>query len=297
MPLKHTLETFLVFLLATVLILTGLLIATLPPLPDGVVPWGFLFVLTILYPLILLPLFKRRRADYTFRILHWFPFLMLVVWFGLQLGARHIPSLESARQFFERGWTFSGVFLGFFFLAAFCLRVLRRRGERLVLLLLAFIPFTVGSYWSTQGVAAEQAVGSLLWDHDFWRSESISALFPETQKEQEERLLARSEDPHEERWRERLRAIERRRERIASRISTQQGSVRSEVSDVGSSVSSITSSAVSSYSVSSGGATEPEIPFVKPNHLPSSGLGIEFIILSLVAGYCGTLHKRSRDRV
>src|SRR3989338_4009325 len=80
MPLKHFTETFLVVLLGAVIALTGLLAATLPPLPEGALPWGVLFVLSIIYPLLLLPLFQRRRADNSFRLLHWFPAMLLLVW-------------------------------------------------------------------------------------------------------------------------------------------------------------------------------------------------------------------------
>ena len=84
MPLKHFTETFLVVVLGAVIALTGLLTATLPNLPDGALPWAVLFILSVVYPLSLYSLFQRRRADNTFRNLHWFPAGMLLVWLMLQ---------------------------------------------------------------------------------------------------------------------------------------------------------------------------------------------------------------------
>ena len=95
MPLKHATETFLVFLLGAVILLTGLLLSTLPDLPAGAVPWTILFVLSILYPLALFALFRRRRADHAFRLLHWFPALMLLLWLGVEIVALEVPRAYS----------------------------------------------------------------------------------------------------------------------------------------------------------------------------------------------------------
>ena len=89
MPLKHTTETFLVFLLGIVILIVGLLLPTLPDLPAGAVPWTILFVLTLLYPLSLFFLFRNRRADHALRLLHWFPAAMMLVWITIYvLGMR-----------------------------------------------------------------------------------------------------------------------------------------------------------------------------------------------------------------
>ncbi|KKW38624.1 MAG: hypothetical protein UY85_C0027G0001 [Candidatus Peribacteria bacterium GW2011_GWB1_54_5] len=76
MPLKHTTETLLVFLLGTATVVTGIIIPSLTAPDMGIAPWAIVFVLAIAYPLALSGLFRRNRADYAFRLLHWMPALV-----------------------------------------------------------------------------------------------------------------------------------------------------------------------------------------------------------------------------
>src|SRR3989344_3801783 len=109
MPLKHFTETFLVVVLAAAMALTGLLIATLPPLPEGALPWGVLFVISIIYPLSLYGLFQNRSADNFFRNLHWFPALMLLGWLSLQGLLLTDASRAGTVALYSWGWTLGAV--------------------------------------------------------------------------------------------------------------------------------------------------------------------------------------------
>src|SRR3989344_8787739 len=112
MPLKHFTETFLIVVLAAAIALTGLLMATLSPLPEGALPWGVLFVISIIYPLSLYGLFQERRADNFFRNLHWFPALMLLGWLSLQGVLFSDGSLAGKVALYTWGWTLAAVVLG-----------------------------------------------------------------------------------------------------------------------------------------------------------------------------------------
>ncbi len=266
MPLKHFTETFLLIVLGAVVALTGLLMSTLPNLPSGALPWALLFVLSIIYPLSLYSLFQRRRADNTFRNLHWFPALMLLVWVLLQ-GATFGSSLTTEDvEIFTWGWSMGAVLVGFVAIVMFCLRVIRRRLPRLLLLAAILVPFAAVAFLSASGGQYEKELAATLWSADFWEIEQVA------------KNLDPSEDPKEEEWRERLRAQERRQERIAE-TKTQRSSVRS------SSSSSRSSEEMMIGSTSS-----------MPTKLPDSGLGWTFIISLMVIAYSAVLHKRALAR-
>ncbi len=302
MPLKHATETFFVFLLGVIIAVTGFFAALLPALPTGIIPWAVLFVLALLYPLFLSPIFRRDRADYYFRLLHWVPVAILLVWFLLQTATLYFPALSSVLVILTWGWTLPLVALGFVLITLFCLHVIRRREQRIALLLVALVPFTALALafefseddWNAQ-------IASMLWNGGAWSqllgtgSHLLTKVEPTTSGTGELANLAKSEDESEEAWRQRLRAIERRRERIEKRL--EQGS------------------SVSSEDESSSSSDEPDLAFVdmpdpeitgtggelrdvdsKPNALPASGGGMAAMSILMIAGYTSTLHKRALAR-
>lgn len=134
MPLKHSTESVYIGVLALLIVLTGIALAVIPALPQGLAYFGILFIVTLAYPLFLVPTFRNNRSDYEFRLLHWFPFAMVVIW-----GAFHM--LSSVATFFAFLltallfiWSLPLVFLGLLLLALFCYSVIRRRTPRLVFL-------------------------------------------------------------------------------------------------------------------------------------------------------------------
>ena len=277
MPLKHFTETFLVVVLGAVIALTGLLTATLPNLPDGALPWAALFILSVVYPLSLYALFQRRRADNTFRNLHWFPAGMLLVWLMLQ-GAVLGSSVDSESvALYSWGWTLVPVVLGFVLLVLFCLKVIRRRTPRLFFLALILIPFAAAAFVSQQEEHWEKEVAAVLWSGDFWKVDETGFLA--SWVNEDVKNLDTSEDKMEEDWRERLRMQERRAERIAARLDE-------ETDDDGMKMEDFSSSVGREYdSVSS-----------KPSELPESGFGWNLIILTMIGAYCATLNESARKR-
>lgn len=291
MPLKHFTETFLVVLLGAVIALTGLLTATLPALPEGGLPWTVLFVLSLVYPLSLHPLFQRRRADNFFRNLHWVPATMLCVWLVIQV-VTHTGSLGSTlSDVYTWAWTGVPVLLGFFFIILFCLKVIRRRVPRLFFLALILIPFTAAAVISEKSDTAwESELADVLWSADFWDIQDSKILATLSGARVASNNLDPSEDPDEEGWREKLRMQERRRERIAARMDSgsdsSQWSSKSIRRMIIKDVAEDSEEPVMSKSVSS-----------RPTRLTDSGLDWTTIISLLIVGYCGAVHARSRKRV
>ncbi len=284
MPLKHATETFLVFLLGVVILLTGILLPTLPDLPAGAIPWAVLFVLSVLYPLSLFALFRRRRADHAFRLLHWFPALMLLLWLGIEIVALELPRALLVMNGYTWGWTLPAVTVAFILLLSYCLQVVRRRVPRMALLLLAFIPFVGAALASERTTHWDRELASMLWGGEWLANlegKQILGVRLAGRLPTEQNLSASSEKS-EESWREKLRQAEQRRrdareQRLANASSAAlmaQASSRSSVS-----------------SVAAINGTKS-----KPSHLPSSGPQAGAFALLMLAGYTGVLHDRARKR-
>ncbi|MFH0851402.1 MAG: hypothetical protein V1876_01500 [Candidatus Peregrinibacteria bacterium] len=285
MPLKHATETFLVFLLGVVILLTGLLLPTLPDLPAGAVPWAILFALSILYPLSLFALFRRRRADHAFRLLHWIPALMLLLWLAIEVVALELPRTLLMMNWFTWGWTLSAVTVAFILLLSYCLQVVRRRVTRVTLLLLAFIPFVGGALASEQTTHWDRQLASVLWGGEWLQQlegKEILGVRLAGRLPTEQNLSA-SSDAGEEGWREKLRQAEqRRREAREQKLNASSGSV------IATLIPSLPSTALN--------GTELNNAKTQPSKLPSSGPEMAVFILLMLAGYTGVLHDRARRR-
>lgn len=168
MPLKHFTETVLVVILGVAVILTGILVPTLPPLPQGILPWMILFFLALAYPLGLYPLLRNNRADYAFRLLHFLPAALLVIWLGLQIAVLQVPTAVHWLHAFVFGWTLSGVIVSFLLIAAFVLHVIRRRIPRLVFLGILLVPFLVFSLLAQRSTHGNPRLASVLWHGTWW---------------------------------------------------------------------------------------------------------------------------------
>lgn len=297
MPLKHFTETFLVVVLGAVIALTGLLTATLPHLPEGALPWVVLFTLTLVYPLVLLPMFRLRRADTFFRNLHWYPALILLVWLALE-GLRYERLLKpDITMFYTWGWTLAAVALGFLLIVYFCLQVIRRRVPRIAFLALILVPFTAVALLSERTGKWDQDLAAVLWGADFWKLDSsggVVALLP-TVGNSSEPSLEPSEDEKEEQWRIKLREQERREQRIADRMKDAKNSSSEGISSIPAIAMISSNGSVSSAPtvVLSGTGDEIRNSGTMPTNLPSAGFGWSTIISLLGLGYATVLHRRA----
>lgn len=297
MPLKHFTETFLVIVLGAVIALTGLLIATLPSLPEGGLPWAVLFVLAIIYPLTLLPMFRLRRADTFFRNLHWFPALMLLAWLVVEILRYKGAVSASVSSLYTWGWTLGAVAIGFILIVFYCLEVIRRRFPRIALLALILVPFTVAAVMSETGGKWESQLTASLWGAQFWRSGisatgSIAMLLG---SRQDVKNLAPSDDPKEEQWRMKLREEKRRQERVTAAMNSAKSASAAKTSVVAM-VKSSSASSLKSKPTLSGTGDEIRNAGTMPGHLPTSGMDWTMIVSLLAVGYTATLHRRAQQR-
>ena len=276
MPLKHATETFLVFLLGLILVITGITMALLPPLYVSFVPWLIAFVLSLLYPLLLYPLLKARRADYSFRLLHFLPSLLLLVWFLLEFSPE-TSLLTRLHRMYLWGWALPVIAVGFILLAAFCIDVIRERRGRLTLLALLFIPFAAAAVASEQFGWNAQIASLIAHPRMFFASGTGSTLT--AQQSSEDRLKME------------LTRMERRRERLESDVvsSLQVSPAR------GGALQPLPSPRVTSRSAPQ---ARPELAqsSSSPTRLTKSGPELNALIVAFLAAYCGVIHLRAKRR-
>lgn len=284
MPLKHATETFLVFLLGFALLLTGLTVAFLPPLQARFLPWSLAFLVSILYPLILHPFFRNRRADYAFRLLHFLPVLLLLLWLGFSVLGPSQPSIARAERLYRFAWTLPGVILGFSALIAYCLEVMRQRRARLVLLVLLLLSFGM------LGVSAE----SLGWNQRI--ASVLDAAKPITRLRQWgiASLPGAAQSGSKEQWQMQQRRMDRRSERLArddaDRLNVE-GAKDATMRPIAGSAG---------FQTTSKPPVKPKKPAIiakKAPKLPPSGFGTEVVIPMALAAYTGVLHMRARRRM
>lgn len=259
MPLKHATETRLVILLGGALVGVRLAVRVLPPFPRGVFLWGGLLLLSLLYPMFLLPLFRARRADYAFRMLHFLPFVLLLAWAAAPL-LRGIGISVPFLAWYT--WEHGALPLAFGFLLLFlyCFRVVRQRVVRSLVLSIMLLL-----------VAAFSAYGRWSWDS----LRGLLNVSPEAPPGSD--VLSLNIDPSsslgEEVWRMRLRRMHRRQERLLP----DDGFVDRPSLPASSSLYASSSSV--------------------PPRLVSSGIEYRWILLLFLALYAGLLHERARRRV
>ncbi len=268
MPLKHFTETMLVVLLGIAIMLTGLAVSLLPPIPDGSLPWTILFIITILYPLLLYPFLRVNRADYIFRLLHFFPVAMVLLWLVVELLMLAFAPAAVVLTIITWSGCLFLVAVGFFYVILFCLHVIRRRVPRLSSLLTLLVLFTLAGVtnaqfqWNRQVASLVNGRNLIAWIGSSSSSSQQHSSLP----------LPKSANPQEEAWRQKLRD--------AQRMSASGGILAHQS---GSIVAQLSSSSV----IAEGH---------HPKRLPSAGMDMSGLILFFVAGYCGALHQRAQKR-
>lgn len=283
MPLKHSTETLLVVVLGVLLVVTGAVLDMLPSLPEGTVLWGVAWAGSVAYPLLLYPTLKERRADNSFRALHFVPMGMLILWLILEIASFYRPEVAFVNGWYTWGWSVLVVTIGFIALFGFSWQVLRQRNLRVAILTVLFVPFVVlavgGEVTPVRSLVADGLSRVALVANVL----KLSPLDDEEIRKDEKNLVA-SADHEEESWRMRLRRMERRQDRIevtSSSRSTEPPSIREPQKDV-----LITRDAPVAY----GDKVEP------PPDLASSGFmgGVDILGVMMIAGYCGMVHRRLR---
>lgn len=284
MPLKHGTETRLVLLLGFMIALAGAAAAFLPPLSVSVIPWAIAFIVSIIYPLALYPLFKERRADYEFRALHFVPALMLLLWLSIDILAGLKPQWQAVQLWATWGWSVLIVLVAFVLLALFCLRVIRQRWPRMALLFAVLLPFLFISQLSER-MRWDEQMAMVLWGAEGSGTGMIAGTTSGN--------LAPSTDTQEEQWRAQLRQMERRRQQLEENGTGIVAARSSSSVTVNNSKSSAVIAANSFSSRSFSTVKSSSSSSKAPPRLPSSGFGSEAIALTMMGLFTATMHRRA----
>lgn len=282
MPLKHLTETVLIVLLGLTTIATGVIVSTLPHIPEGFFPWAIVVVATVLYPAVLYPLLKNNRADYAFRALHFAPVGIALLWMMIEVAMLKEPRLVPLHGIYTWGWTAAAVALTFLLLAAFCLQVIRRRVPRIAFLLFLFTPFLVSAFMAENFAEWKTQLAALLWEEGV--SGPVAALpggsrsSPLSASSRGEKNLRSSSVPAEEEWRKKLRAVE-------------QGSAHSV------SIAGPLKGVKATSRLSSPETTGKTLAGKSKSKLPKSGGETEALAVFFVAAAIASAHNKARRRV
>lgn len=270
MPLKHSTETVLVFLLGLLIILAGAMSALLPPLSESLYVWIGAFVVSLLYPLVLYPLMRDRRADYSFRFLHLVPAVILLLWIAFEVLAPMQPALAIAERVYHWAWTLPAVAAGFLFLMVFCVQVLRQKSLRIGLLLLLFVPYAAFGIAAQRGILEPSTMAGIRR----WIAQVPSA----------------AQQSSEEQWQMQQRRMERRSERLERDAQLQLQGIRGSDGRQMASASPL-------QPVVKKPASKPRV-VAKTDHLTKTGpedAGLLGVLA--LAGYTSMLHWRAKRRL
>ncbi len=264
MPLKHHTETAYLIFLALVMCVSGFIVSLLPPLPEGLTYCLIFFALAALYPIVLLPTFKRNRVDYEFRLLHWFPAGMFFLWLLLQISDPYWTWFHILNLGFFFLWSLPMVAFGLVCIILFSIHVIRRRTVRVPIVVLFLVLFTAGS---------------LVAESKGW-NERLQANFSAAQ-------FATLLSPVTSRMRPLLRLV------TSSQVGS--GTVSQTVTASASVASSDT--IIMKNPPSSSVRAPVIISDHMPKRLPKSGPEFSFVLFVTLLGlYIGTLHARNRER-
>lgn len=272
MPLKHLTETLLVLVLALVTIITGILVASLPPIPDGFLPWTVIFVLTLIYPAVLYSTLRRYRADYLFRALHFAPVTIALIWLISEIAILQAPSLVPLRMTLTWGWSLLPVVTTLVLLAAFCLHVIRRRVPRLAIITLLLVPFLVTGYVSEKLTPWRAQLQTFLWEDLPVQLALVPG--PATLINDDGSMSSASQSESD--WRDKLSEVASSSVHSEPVIAMDPNASREGVEVVSQLVSGQTSS---------------------KTNLPSSGTGIDGLLLFLGTGYVTAVHAKTKRRI
>lgn len=270
------------FVLGLVICAAGVAAALLPAIPVGMKYWAILLTLSFLYPIGLTRTFKYNRADYEFRMLHWFPAGILLLWFALQLISPRIEIVRILALGFFFLWSLPLVALGIAFICIFAVHVLRRSRLRVTTLVVFLSLFTVGALYA-EGTNLNPRLQAVVFPKNPPTFAAISAAFSSLRaslglKSGTSGMLIAVTDSSSS----------------SSAVSSQSKPAVAMASSKSFAMPTSFSSSVSRSAISS---LPPVIGEKNPGHLTKSGPeDVAVLGLTLLAGYFGLLHARAKKR-
>lgn len=309
MPLKHSTETAYILLLALVICVAGFLTSLLPPYPTGMPYWAILLTIFVLYPLIFTPTFRNNRADYEFRMLHWFPAAILLLWLALQFLAPKFKIMHILHLGFLFLWSLPLVALGIVFIIIFAFHVIRRRTFRVTVLLLLLTLFIAGAV-SAEGLGWNNRLQAAIFPKELPTIDAVRNVYATIVNAyatvvrtvrgavtSSGTLIAQngrsSSAPFS------VAAVTSSARSSVTMTTTSSSSRSSSASSRLSSARSSVTSAPASFAMSSvsSSAMPPVIGTIKPDNLASSGPeDIALLSVTMGALYFGLLHRRAQKR-
>lgn len=263
MPLKHHTETAYLFLLGLAIGVSGVAVALLPKLPNGFPYWLVLFIAAVFYPLVLARTFRTNRADYEFRLLHWFPAGIFMLWILLEALSPKFRAVYILELGFLYLWSLPLVALGIAFIILFAVHVIRRNRLRVTVLSIMLAAFCIGAIAAEATGVNEKLQAALFPKNTAHLVASVKSGFARLAG-----LIYRPDD------------------QSGALIVASQGSSAGMKNSSRSAIAMMPSSARSTMVISS-----------RPRRLPKSGPESAALLFTLVAGaYCALLQKRTADR-
>lgn len=241
-----------------------------------------LLTVSVLYPLLLTSTFRTNRADYEFRLLHWFPAGIFVLWILMQFIAPQFRLLYILNLGFYFLWSLPLVALGIAFIIIFVLHVIRRRTIRIAVLGIMLAFFLAGAV-SAEGLRWNRRLQAMIFPED-------SPIFVVLQ---DAYLSGKG-------YLARIASVPAGADASSSSSASSfpVATMMSSSAISSSSVGMLSSS--SSFSIASSKASlPPVISSIKPDNLASSGPPemIALFAVTMGAFYFGLLHRRAEKRV
>lgn len=277
------------FVLGLAICAAGIAAALLPAIPVGTKYWAILLTLSFLYPIGLTRTFKHNRADYEFRLLHWFPAGIFMLWFALQLIGPRIEIIRILALGFFFLWSLPLVALGIAFICIFAVHVLRRSRLRVTTLVIFLALFTVGALYA-EGTNLNPRLQAAVFPKNMPSFASVRTAIGNLRatlglKSGTSGILVAGTDGSSS------------SSLVSSRSSAAIAMASSKSSSLSSSFQMPTSFS-SSVSRSTIASLPPVIGDKNPGHLTKSGPeSVAVLGATLLAGYFGLLHARAKKRV
>jgi hypothetical protein len=299
---------------------SGFVVSLLPALPEGLLYWIAGTFVAGLYSLIAHGPLKANRAEYEFRLLHWFPLGIFVAWMILQLLDTRFYFTHILTLGFLFLWSLPLVTLGIALLILFALHVIRRSAVRVTFLSLLLVLFIGGAVAaeamnyndnlqaalfppSTQLMttiknAARRAVAYIRPASNSGSSPIVAVVTSSASSSQSNVQMTASSSS---------KAVALMSSSRATALSSSAAMMLQSSSSIAAASSSkmmaqLSSSAAMMASSSSAHSVPPvvaaTVPPPRPGHLPNSGPESFAVILATLVGlYSGILHIRARKRM
>lgn len=289
MSLTHRTETLVIFALSLFTAAVGLLLASVPALPSGFLPWLIVTLFAVGYVLLVLPFLRARAASSFLVWLHVLPIVFCVLWFLAQLlhkgvGTHGVATLIS--------WKNSAIFVIPALLLTIWYAVVSLRRVLLRVLLGAAVlgAFLFVSFWPGRLGPVDQRLAAMLWTPAV-RIASVSSVASSVSSSSISSKSAKS-----------VVSSMRSSRAASSAMSAQLASSSSSTAGLlGRVVAQLTPKATSSSSVVSSSSSivssAPTKGGTTGQHLPHSGPAeVGMLAMTCLSMYTAAVHQRARRR-